>query len=78
MCLEEINLITKKSRISAIFLEHVFALDLCYNTITLISNAILDPIFHRIGNTSFQFCVLKVCVKISKINEFQAYFIQSA
>ena len=45
---------------------------------TLISNAILDPKFHRIGNTNFQFCVLKVCVETSKINEFQGYLIQSA
>ena len=42
---------------------------------TLIWNAILDPNLYRIGNTSFQFCVLKVCVKTSKINEFHEHII---
>ena len=45
---------------------------------TLIWKAILDPTFHWIGNTSFQFWFLKVCVKTSKIYEFQACLIQSA
>ena len=39
---------------------------------TLIWKAILDPNFHRIDNTNFQISVLKICVKSSKINEFQA------
>ena len=60
-----------------LYLEELIEGDF-FHHITLISNAILDPKFHRIGNTNFQFCVLKVCVETSKINEFQGYVIQSA